>query len=104
MSETLTPHNDDGMPRCQCEAYQHCRICDPDFFRQNQEEAPMSAGRKEQEEAAVFQTVMSAIEEHLTGFTFTTEQTVDEATGELVVKISRQGITDPCKIRIHLEV
>lgn len=64
----------------------------------------MSAGRKEQEEAAVFQTVMSAIEEHLTGFTFTTEQTVDEATGELVVKISRQGITDPCKIRIHLEV
>ena len=63
----------------------------------------MNAGRKEQEEAAVFQTIMSALEEHMKGFTFTTEQTVDEATGELVVKIVRQGINQPCKIRIHLE-
>lgn len=63
----------------------------------------MNAGRKEQEEAAVFQTIMSALEEHMKGFTFTTEQTVDEATGELVVKISRQGVSNPCKIRIHLE-
>lgn len=63
----------------------------------------MSAGRKEQEEAAVFQTVMSALEEHMKGFTFTTEQTVDEETNELVVKIIRQGVSSPCKIRIHLE-
>lgn len=63
----------------------------------------MSAGRKEQEEAAVFQTVMSALEEHMRGFTFTTEQTVDEATNELVIRIVRQGAEHPCKIRIHLE-
>lgn len=102
MSETIE-RREDGSPMCQCEVYQHCRICDPDFFRQNQEEAPMSAGRREQEEAAVFQTVMSAIEEHMKGFTFTTEQTVDEATNELVIKIVRQGVSSPCKIRIHLE-
>lgn len=63
----------------------------------------MSAGRKEQEEAAVFQTVMSAIEEHLKGFTFTTDQSVDADTGELVVSIKRVQVTNPVKIRIHLE-
>ncbi|RTL07648.1 hypothetical protein EKK58_00325 [Candidatus Dependentiae bacterium] len=102
MAETIE-RREDGSPMCQCEVYQHCHICDPDFFRQNQEEAPMSAGRKEQEEAAVFQTVMSAITERLTGFTFTTEQTVDETTNELVIRIQRVGVTNPCKIRIHLE-
>ena len=64
----------------------------------------MNAGRKEQQEAAVFQTIMSAIEEHLKGFTFTTEQTVDEATNELVITIKRGDIENPCKIRINLEV
>ena len=104
MSEILNPHDDEYGPRCQCEVYQHCPICDPSSFRQNQEEAPMSAGRKEQQEAAVFQTIMSAIEEHLKGFTFTTEQTVDEATNELVITLKRTGIENPCKIRINLEV
>ena len=64
----------------------------------------MSTSRNEQEEAAVFQTVMSALEERMKGFTFTTEQTVDEATSELVVTIRRAGKENPCKIRIHLEI
>lgn len=63
----------------------------------------MSAGRTEQEEAAVFQALMVAIEEHLKGFTFTTEQSVDEETGELVINITRVGAQNPCKIRINLE-
>jgi hypothetical protein len=47
---------------------------------------------------------MSALEERMNGFTFTTEQTVDEATNELVVKIKRAEKENPCKIRIHLEI
>lgn len=64
----------------------------------------MSTNRNEQEEAAVFQTVMSALEERMNGFTFTTEQTMDEGTGELVVVIKRAGKENPCKVRIHLEI
>ena len=93
---------EDGSPMCECQVYEHCAICDPSAFSQKQK--PMNAGRAEQEEATVFQTLMVAIEEHLKGFTFTTEQSVDEVTGELVVKITRVGAQNPCKIRINLEV
>ena len=104
MSDTIIPTPNNHDPRCECEIYQHCHICDPNFFRQNQEERPMTTGGQEQQEAAVFQTVMSAVEEHLKGFTFTTEQDVDETTNELVIRLRRTGAARPCKIRIHLEI
>jgi len=103
----IIERREDGSPMCYCEVYQHCPICDPNFFAHNKAEnpqRPMSTSRNEQEEAAIFQTVMSALEERMNGFTFTTEQTVDEATNELVVKIKRAEKENPCKIRIHLEI
>ena len=106
MPETIE-RREDGSPMCGCEIYQHCPICDPQFFAHNKEENPrqlMSTNRNEQEEAAVFQTVMSALEERMNGFTFTTEQRMDESTDELVVVIKREGKQNPCKIRIHLEI
>ena len=40
----------------------------------------------------------------MNGFTFTTEQTVDATTRELVVTIKRVGKENPCKVCIRLEI
>ena len=92
---------------CDCAVHEHCPICDPAGFAHNREEnaaRPYATSRNEQEEAAVFDRVMSALTEHLVGFTFTTEQSVDPNTDELVIKITRVGKANPCRIRLELAV
>lgn len=60
---------------------------------------------KEQEEASIFDVIMSAIEEHLTGFEYVTTTQIDEH-GNLVIHIVRQNKpeADLCRVDIKLQI
>ena len=100
--------------KCDCGIIEHCAVCDPEYFKAGRlfKLKPLSENmkmlrlahnhRNEQEEAAVFDTLLSAIEERLVGMEFTTEQKVKG--GKLHIKIKRFGKKHPCKIQINLEI
>lgn len=58
--------------------------------------------RNEQEEAAILDTVMSALTERLTGQEFRCTQEIENGAGDLTIHIRRRNPS--CKIRIVLEI
>lgn len=104
MSIITTTDSPDGEPRksCDCQIYEQCPICAPGKFNRDKVNHGRS-NRDEQEEAATFDTVISAITERLAGFEFTTESEFG-INGELVITLRRVGKVNACKITVNLEI
>ena len=84
----IEPDYENNGPRCTCEVYQHCKICDPEHFAQHKEERPHQRN-DEQREAAIKDVVMSRLTEFLAslGVEFTESSEVD-GDGTLVVTVN----------------
>ena len=77
-------------------------ICDPSHFAHHKEGGAHREHQKEQEEAAILDTVRSVLEDRFNGFHFTSGQVV-EADGTTTLTLKREGKANPCKVHIYME-